>query len=63
MSNCYDIEIKMNYFLDGTSYKEALKDKERLKDWYQDHISYFDNITFSQETFYQAKKEFYERED
>ena len=43
MSNCYDIEIKMNYFLDGTSYKEALRDKERLKYWYQDHINYFDN--------------------
>ena len=39
MSNCYDIEIKMNYFMSGTSYKESLEDLKKFQDEVESHSS------------------------
>ena len=63
MSNCYDIEIKMNYFLSGTIYKESLEDFKKFKKWYADHEDYWETITESKEAFYEAKEEIYGRKN
>ena len=39
MSNEYDINIKMNYFMSGTGYKESFEDLKKFKDEVERHLS------------------------
>ena len=51
MSNCYDIEIKMNYFMSGTSYKESLEDLKKFQDEVESHLGYWEDTCDSEEAF------------
>ena len=42
MSNCYDIEIKMNYFDCGDDYEDMLEKKKEFFDEAKDIMNYFD---------------------
>jgi hypothetical protein len=43
MSNEYDINIKMNYFMSGTGYKESLEDLKKFKDEVETHLGYWED--------------------
>ena len=54
MSNEYDINIKMNYFMSGTSYEESLEDLKKFKDEVESHLEYWedtciDYVSFNEE--------------
>ena len=51
MSNCYDIEIKMNYFNYSDSYEDMLKKKKEFESEVEDHLSYFKKISKSEKVF------------
>ena len=51
MSNCYDIEIKMNYFMSGTSYEESLEDLKKFQDEIESHLGYWEDTCDSEEAF------------
>ena len=52
MSNCYDIEIKMNYFNYSDSYKDMLKKKKEFFDETKDIMNYFNKISKSEKAYY-----------
>ena len=52
MSNCYDIEIKMNYFNYSDSYKDMLKKKKEFFDEAKDIMNYFNKISKSEKAYY-----------
>ena len=54
MSNEYDINIKMNYFMSGTSYEQSLEDLKKFKDEVDRHLGYWedtciDEVSFNEE--------------
>ena len=51
MSNCYDIEIKMNYFNYSDSYKDMLKKKKEFFDEAKDIMNYFNKISKSEKVY------------
>ena len=51
MSNEYDINIKMNYFMSGTSYEESLEDLKKFKDEVQRHLGYWEEICIDEVSF------------
>ena len=59
MSNCYDIEIKMNYFYENDSYEDMLKKKKEFEDEIKDHLNYFKKISKSKKVFFKERDYFY----
>ena len=51
MSNTYDIEIKMNYFLEGSDYHSSLEDLHKFKALFKDHLNYWEEICSNEERF------------
>lgn len=51
MSNEYDINIKMNYFMSGTSYEESLENLKKFKDEVESHLRYWENACYDEEHF------------
>ena len=47
MSNCYDIEIKMDYFNECDSYEDMLENKKEFFDEVKDIMNYFNKISKS----------------
>ena len=62
MSNCYDIEIKMNYFYENDSYEDMLKKKKEFEDEIKDHLKYFKKISKSKKVFFKERDYFYHDE-
>jgi len=59
MSNCYDIEIKMDYFYENDSYEDMLKKKKKFEDEMKHHLSYFKKISKSKKVFFKERDYFY----
>ena len=59
MSNCYDIEIKMNYFNYSDSYEDMLKKKKEFESEVEDHLSYFKKISKSEKIFLEERNRCY----
>jgi hypothetical protein len=51
MSNEYDINIKMNYFMSGTSYEESLEDLKKFRDEVETHLEYWEDACDDEESF------------
>ena len=51
MSNCYDIEMQMNYFMSGTSYEESLEDLKKFREEVESHLGYWEDTCDSEEAF------------
>ena len=45
MANCYDIDIKMDYFLSGRSFEDVLENKKRWEELVERHNSVFERIS------------------
>ena len=52
MSDCYDIEIKMNYFNYSDSYEDMLKKKKEFFDEAESVMNYFNKISKSELDYY-----------
>ena len=52
MSNCYDIEIKMDYFNECDSYEDMLENKKEIFDEVKDIMNYFNKISKSKKAYY-----------
>lgn len=48
MSNCYDIDIKLNYFESGSSYKDMLENKKAWERQVKEHTNFFKTIDTKQ---------------
>ena len=48
MSNCYDIDIKLNYFESGSSYEDMLENKKSWERQVKEHINFFKTIDTKQ---------------
>ena len=59
MSNCYDIEIKMDYFYENDSYEDMLEKKKEFEDQIKDHLNYFKKISKSKKVFLEERDYFY----
>jgi len=59
MSNCYDIEIKMNYFYENDSYEDMLEKKKEFEDEMKHHLNYFKKISKSEKVFLRERDYFY----
>ena len=62
MSNCYDIEIKMNYFYENDSYEDMLEKKKEFEDEMKYHLNYFKKISKSEKVFLEERDYFYHDE-
>jgi hypothetical protein len=51
MSNEYDINIKMNYFMSGTSYEDSLEDLKKFKDEVESHLEYWEDTCIDEVSF------------
>ena len=45
MSNCYDINIKQNYWEYSDTFEDMLKRKKEFKKQVKDHLDYFETIS------------------
>ena len=52
MSNCYDIEINMDYFNECDSYEDMLENKKEFFDEVKDIMNYFNKISKSKKAYY-----------
>ena len=59
MSNCYDIEIKMNYFNECDSYEDMLEKKKEFEEEMQSHLNYFNQLAESKKEYYSELKWIY----
>ena len=59
MSNTYDIDIQMNYFLSGDDYDSSLKELKKFKEIVQMHIERWEYHVSSEETFNESWEEMY----
>ena len=59
MSNCYDIEIKMDYFYESDSYEDMLEKKKEFEDEIKDHLNYFKRISKSEKIFLEERNRCY----
>jgi hypothetical protein len=62
MSNCYDIEIKMDYFNAGDSYEDMLEKKKEFEEEVQSHLNYFNQLAKSKKEYYSEHKWVYPNE-
>ena len=62
MSNCYDIEIKMDYFYESDSFEDMLEKKKEFEDEIKHHLSYFKKISKSEKIFLEERDYHYEDE-
>jgi len=51
MSNTYDIDIQMNYFLSGDDYDSSLKSLQEFKEITDRHLSYWEEVCSSIERY------------
>ena len=56
MSNCYDIEIKMDYFNECDSYEDMLEKKKEFEEEVQSHLNYFNQLAKSKKEYYSELK-------
>ena len=59
MSNTYDIDIQMNYFLSGDDYDSSLKSLQEFKEITERHLSYWEEICSSKERYIEEWDQFY----
>ena len=59
MSNCYDIEIKMDYFCENDSYEDMLEKKKEFENEMKHHLNYFKKISKSEKVFLKERDHFY----
>ena len=59
MSNNYDIDIQMNYFLSGDDYDSSLKELKKFKEIVQMHIERWEYHVSNEETFNESWEEMY----
>ena len=59
MSNCYDIEIKMDYFYESDSYEDMLEKKKEFEEEVKDHLNYFKEISKSEKIFLEERNRYY----
>ena len=59
MSNCYDIEIKTDYFYQSDSYEDMLEKKKEFEDEVKDHLNYSKKISKSEKVFLKERDYFY----
>jgi hypothetical protein len=59
MSNCYDIEIKMNYFNQCDSYEDMLEKKKEFEEEMESHLNYFNQLAESKKEYYSELKWIY----
>ena len=59
MSNCYDIEIKMNYFNQCDSYEDMLEKKKEFEEEMESHLNYFKQLAESKKEYYSELKWIY----
>ena len=59
MSNCYDIEIKMDYFYQNDSFEDMLKKKKEFRDEIKSHLDYFMEISKSEKKFLEERDRCY----
>ena len=59
MSNCHDIEIKMDYFYQSDSYEDMLKKKKEFEEEVKDHLDYFKKISKNEKIFLEERDYFY----
>jgi hypothetical protein len=59
MSNTYDIDIQMNYFLSGDDYDSSLKSLQEFKKITERHLSYWEEICSSEERYIEEWDQFY----
>mgnify|MGYP003116716296 CR=1 FL=1 len=62
MSNCYDIEIKMDYFYQSDSYEDMLEKKKEFEEEVESHLNYFNQIAKSKKEYYSELKWHYGEE-
>ena len=62
MSNCYDIEIKMDYFYQSDSYEDMLEKKKEFEEKVEDHLNYFKRISKNEKIFLEERDYFYGEE-
>ena len=63
MSNCYDIEIKMNYFDWGDDYEDMLEKKKVFFDEAKDIMNYFKRISKSEKAYLKEWDIMYKEEE
>jgi len=63
MSNCYDIEIKMNYFDCGDDYEDMLKKKKEFFDEAKDIMNYFKRISKNKKAYLKEWDIMYKEEE
>jgi hypothetical protein len=44
MANSYDIDIKLDYFLSGSSFEDVLENKKRWEEEVERHNDFFESI-------------------
>ena len=59
MSNTYDIDIQMDYFLSGDDYHSSLEGLKKFKEIVQMHIERWEHHVSSEETFNESWEEMY----
>ena len=59
MSNCYDINIKLNYFMSGDDYEMMLENKKEWEEEVAYHNKIFEEISSSKEKYQEAWDEIY----
>ncbi len=59
MSNCYDIEIKMDYFYQNDSFEDMLKKKKEFRNEIESHLNYFMEISKSEKKFLEERDRCY----
>ena len=59
MSNCYDIEIKMDYFNECDSYEDMLEKKKEFEEEVQSLLNYFNQLAESKKEYYSELKWIY----
>ena len=59
MSNEYDVNIKMNYFMSGTSYEESLEDLKKFTDEVEGHLAYWQDTCIDEESFNEEWNQMY----
>ena len=62
MSNCYDIEIKMDYFYQNDSFEDMLKKKKEFRNEIESHLNYFMEISKSEKKFLEERDRCYGKE-
>jgi len=58
MANSYDIDIKLDYFLSGSSFEDVLENKKRWEEEVERHNDFFESIN-TKEKYQEIWNDFY----